>query len=73
MKLRIVSDGTTFGTKVLDEMDEPIERVTKVTWSIEANGPPGSNTGLARCTLELAGVPVTLEGDTEPPSVPEPD
>jgi hypothetical protein len=47
-RVRIVSDGTPLGTKVFNADGTPMDmgRVTKVEWSIEADG-----IGVARVTL----------------------
>jgi len=57
MKLHIISDGTPQGTKVLDENDKVIERITKVSWSINAED------GLARVVLEVVKVRVDVVGE----------
>lgn len=60
MKIKIVSDGSSFGTKITDENGNPIEGVTGVTWKCNAKES-------ATATIELIGVPVEIigEGKTE--------
>ena len=51
MKLKIVSDGTDKGTKVIDEMGNVVEHVLSVQWQISA--------GMrSRATIELINVPI---------------
>jgi len=55
-QIRIVSDGTRFGTKVTWEATgEEIKYVTKVEWSLDANE------GIAKCALHLFEVEVDLQ------------
>lgn len=56
MKLKIVSDGTDDGTKILDENGERIEGCVELCWSIE----PGN---LADCTMTFLHMPVELESE----------
>ena len=59
MKIKIVSNGTSYGTKVVDsDTGEHLPNVAKITWTIEAKG-------LARCTLELIKVPVEVEAEAD--------
>lgn len=60
MKLRIVSDGTTYGTKVVDERGERIEGVTFVGWTIKAGAS-------ATAVLHLRGVGADVAGDRVEP------
>ncbi len=57
MKLKIVSDGTGDGTKILDENGERIENAVSVNWEIEA-----SNNAIA--TITFMNVPVELVGES---------
>lgn len=60
MKIRIVSDGTLGGTRVFDENDQPIERVTVIDWHAEAGS-------FATATLQFLGVPVEVVGEVAEP------
>jgi hypothetical protein len=60
MKLKLISDGTLQGTKVVDEQGNSIGKVTKVEWSVDANEMNVYQRN-ARCTLELMDVPAELE------------
>jgi hypothetical protein len=56
--LRIMSDGTPHGTKVFFN-GEPITRVKSISWSI-------CDDELAKVTMEISGVPVTVNAVTPP-------
>lgn len=56
MKLRIVSDGSSGGTKILDENDQTIENIVEVSWEIEV----GRH---AQVFLTFTDMPVELVGD----------
>jgi hypothetical protein len=58
MKLRIVSDGTPKGTRVLDENDELIERVTVADWHAAVGEIPTA-------TLKLFAMPVDVIGEAK--------
>lgn len=50
MKLKIISDGTSAGTKVVNaETGEELKNVVRIQWEIEGRG-------RARATIELDGV-----------------
>ena len=51
MKLKIVSDGTNKGTKVVDEMGNMVEHVQSVQWQISVGM-------LSRATIELIDIPI---------------
>jgi hypothetical protein len=53
-KLRIRSDGTDHGT-VIEVDGKPLADVVSVSWAIAARE-------LARATIEIAGVPVDIDG-----------
>lgn len=61
-RLKIVSDGTARGTRLIDtKSGEDVThsfRVVEITWSSKA----GPTTELASVTLTLARVPVEIEG-----------
>jgi hypothetical protein len=58
IKLRIISDGTTAGTKVFDEKTGArVEGVTSVSWNISA----GSNT-VSSATIQLEFVKLEVVG-----------
>jgi hypothetical protein len=57
VKVKIVSDGTTQGTQVVNaETGEPIDGVTFVAWELEAKD------GVATVSLELRKIPVEVVG-----------
>lgn len=57
MKLKIVSDGTFLGTKVINlETGEELEDITKINWQISF--PYG-----AEILLGLSNIPVEVIGD----------
>jgi hypothetical protein len=61
-KIKITSDGTTFGTKVIDvESGDMIEGVVRVRWSMTMDG--------ARTEAEVGieGIPVEIEAAIEVP------
>lgn len=64
-RYRIVSDGSSMGTKVLDPDGRSLDMVTKVEWSIEAG-----RIGVARVTL--FNVEVDVVGDEPNQSAPCP-
>ena len=58
VKIKIVSDGTPIGTKVIDEeTGETINGVVSVGWNICVG------TGFARAYIELLNIPVELVGE----------
>ena len=60
MRIKIVSNGTYHGTQVMNaETGEVIEGVTKATWKVT------DPMELAIVTLEVIGVEVKLEGETD--------
>ena len=61
MKIKIVSDGTDLGTKVLDEDGNclDLENMTKIEWSID------NESMVAKVKIEFVLVPVELVGETE--------
>lgn len=64
MKLRVLSDGTSSGTYVLDEKNNVIDDVTAVTWTCSAGKQ-------ATVTLTLVGTQVDVTG--EKAEAPKPD
>ena len=65
MRIKILSDGTPAGTKVVDtETGEVLEGVVSIKWSVtaehEKNQAPYHH---VRCWLEIEGTPVELEAD----------
>lgn len=60
MRVKITSDGTAFGTRVVDaESGEPIERVTSVSWSVDMERM------VASANVTFVGVPVEIKGELE--------
>ena len=39
MKLKLISDGTPYGTKVVTETGEPVERIQKIDYHVEVGQP----------------------------------
>lgn len=61
MKIKIISDGTQAGTKVInEETGEPLKYVTEVVWRLSAE-----SDGLAEVSLTMVDVPVELQGDAQ--------
>ncbi|HEY0006193.1 MAG TPA: hypothetical protein VGB17_15545 [Pyrinomonadaceae bacterium] len=54
MKLKIISDGTSAGTKLVDESGNEIEGVTSLRWQWEKR----LSDGVPLVTIELKGVPL---------------
>jgi len=60
MKIKIISDGTIEGTKVVSaKTGEEIESVTKIGWMAE------SGEIYSRAIIEIINVPVEIESDAE--------
>lgn len=56
MKLKIISDGTKTGTKLIDEdTNETLGLVQKLTWEAKSDGFP-----LTKVNIELLNVPVEI-------------
>jgi len=55
MKLKIVSDGTPQGTRVLTHQGEEVSNVTLVHWTCSSEG--------TTCLIELHGVETQLVGE----------
>ena len=65
MKIKIISDGTMLGTKIVDEeTGKELSFVRKVEWTLDLNAQPPWNR-LATCKLEMFNVPVELVGEAE--------
>lgn len=65
MRLKIVSDGTPVGTKVIDtETGEVLEGVVAIKWSVQSHHEKGEVPYHdVRCWLEIEGTPVEVEAD----------
>ncbi len=60
MKLKIISDGTTVGTKLInEETGEMIHYVQKITWEVNAQG------AISKATIELAKIPIEVVVDSK--------
>ena len=55
--IKIISDGTVAGTKVVDENDLPLKDISRITWTVSAEDT------LATATIEFINIPVELEGE----------
>lgn len=62
MKLKIVSDGTAYGTKITDENGEPVENITavEIRWRCDAE-----KNLAARATIDvfLSACDIQVEGE----------
>jgi len=58
-RLRIISDGTSAGTRVIDSMGRQIENVTAIAWKAEAGK-------LATAEIAVIDIPVDLVVDEAP-------
>jgi len=56
-KIKIISDGTVTGTKVVDENDIPLTDISRITWTVSAED------ALATAIIEFINIPVELEGE----------
>ncbi len=55
MKVKVISDGTSAGTKVIDEASgAPLDGVVSITWELQDDPP------LVLCYLTLRNVPVAV-------------
>jgi hypothetical protein len=61
MKLKVVSDGTRAGTKVVDEDGREVEGVVHVEWSWGHD----EYGGLPRATIKLEGVPLETPDEAD--------
>src|SRR3990167_3463131 len=60
MRIKIISDGTTLGTKVIDEeTGEKIGLIQKIVWSADVNKV------ITECTVKLVKVPVEIITEAE--------
>lgn len=65
MKLKIISDGTNSGTKLIDEdTGESVPLIQKLTWEASADG-----FGLTKVTIELLNVPAEIVAKADVDSV----
>ncbi len=55
MKLRIVSDGLSIGTKVLTEDGQEIEGIRKIEWSVNAGCIAEVSIGLTAMEADIVG------------------
>ena len=63
MKLKIISDGTNWGTSVVNqETGEALDNVVGVVWEAQANDGSMSK---PTCVITMFGVPVELQLDSE--------
>lgn len=53
-EVRIISDGTSAGTYVLDSTGEMIGRVQKIKWEMSVSS------GVSKVTLEISKVPIEV-------------
>jgi len=61
MEIKIISDGTPYGTKVINkETGETLDLIEHVSWDIDAK-----DTGLARATIRFVKTEVDLIGEID--------
>ena len=58
MKLKIISDGTSQGTRIVSLEGRQLRDVTKVTWSVNAGGK-------SKAIIEVEEVPVEVVGESK--------
>lgn len=56
-RVKIISDGTSYGTKITDMEGKTIIGISSLTWSVEAGG------GLARAVVVFDNVEVDVVGE----------
>jgi len=56
MKLKIISNGTVAGTKLVDELGNMVDHVQSISWSIRIGE-------LSRATIELINIPIETGQD----------
>lgn len=57
MKLKVISDGTALGTKVINaETGEAIENISRISWELDAS------VYIAQAVIEVIEIPVELTG-----------
>lgn len=57
MKLKIISDGTSFGTKIIDSTTgEEVEEITSIRWEITAGE-------VSRATITFDRIQCVVEGE----------
>lgn len=64
VNLRIVSDGTSAGTRVETADGVPVDRVTSVAWMLEGGRPARAVVTLMSVPVELVGEAVTVDDPT---------
>jgi len=55
LKLKIVSDGTAPGTRIVDEAGNSLENVTYVEWHVAADNIGGAKIHIAAIPIEATG------------------
>lgn len=55
-KIKIISDGTVIGTRVVDENNTPLDNINRLTWTVSAEDT------LATALIEFINIPVEIEG-----------
>jgi len=54
MKLKIISDGTPYGTEVQDESGNVIENVTEIVWRIGTQGQASATMTIEHIAIEAS-------------------
>ena len=55
-KIKIISDGTVAGTRVVDENNTPLDNISRLTWTVSTEDT------LATALIEFINIPVEIEG-----------
>lgn len=63
-RLKIVSDGTPMGTKVMTQSGEVIENVTSIYWNIRADG-TGSHADISITPFPIEVTPTSMDADVD--------
>ena len=56
-KIKIISDGTVAGTKVVDETNTPLSDIKRITWTANAEDT------LVNAIIEFINIPVEIAGE----------
>lgn len=55
-KIKIISDGTVAGTRVVDENNISLDNISRLTWTVSTEDT------LATALIEFINIPVEIEG-----------
>jgi len=65
LKVKIVSDGTSTGTRIFNEDGERLKNVTAVEWRIEVGGIPEAIVTFRNVSVELTNVEMIQDSKKE--------